>query len=529
MGFIQSIIDFFESIFMRSSPEVQKKQQLKKLDLEIREFNPMICKAGMLEANFGEAIYALYRNTRPLDNLFNGTVSTMDVPRRQRFEAQLIITGYSAADQEAIDQLSFVNRKDDIISSYPNEDRAYLHQKKVLERVLKELNTDSFKKMDADILGLRQLAEFCHYNFVPFMQIFDNNFIPADLSYTPNYSEVSVQKALNLLEDLYYQLSGLKITSTVANAVLAVAQLQKGSELSETETNSYLSSLKKINYVINKVIPAARLKSIIRYGKQDFVFEPAVGSITGSPRQDFANMLQSKFDSDEQRIKTELQDERISSDLNQLFDENSMHEVTGYNQTYNKTLQNETALSFMWILPIKILKSFVLQYLPANVHSLLNDIVIEGFFNNPAFKSNFSQIVYAAIGVEAAIQDFEESFGTDQKNSIGVLESYIKDSKRDKDFYKRLEKMVLSINNDAHHLLQDSVTAIHSLYKQLGELLADAKKPSSEIIQNLKVLMTSSRNKDKTNYIESTFEKWKFFFEIMKNYVIINSGEMNHE
>ena len=62
-----------------------------------------------------------------------------------------------------------------------------------------------------------------------------------------------------------------------------------------------------------------------------------------------------------------------------------------------------------------------------------------------------------------------------------------------------------------------------------GELLADAKKPSSEIISNLKVLMMSSRNRDNTNFLEANYEKWNIFFEIMKNYVIINTGHIKHE
>lgn len=85
MSFIQTISDFFESIFKRSSPEVQKKQLLKKLDSEIKEFNPLICKSGMLQPNFGEAIYGLYKNCKPLDNLFSVTVSLTDLPRQRRF------------------------------------------------------------------------------------------------------------------------------------------------------------------------------------------------------------------------------------------------------------------------------------------------------------------------------------------------------------------------------------------------------------------------------------------------------------
>jgi hypothetical protein len=100
---------------------------------------------------------------------------------------------------------------------------------------------------------------------------------------------------------------------------------------------------------------------------------------------------------------------------------------------------------------------------------------------------------------------------------------------RNEDFFKKLEKMVQMINDDAHTVLQAACTNLNSLSRQLGELLADAKKPSSEIISNLKVLMMSSRNRDNTNFLEANYEKWNIFFEIMKNYVIINSGDLKHE
>ena len=63
MGLFQAISEFFESIFKKSSPEVQKKQQLKKLEQEIREFQPSICKNGFLQPNFGEALYTIYKHT----------------------------------------------------------------------------------------------------------------------------------------------------------------------------------------------------------------------------------------------------------------------------------------------------------------------------------------------------------------------------------------------------------------------------------------------------------------------------------
>ena len=524
MSLFQNITDFFESIFKRSSPEVQKKQQLKKLDAELREFQPVIYKGGNLEPNFAEAIYNLYKNTKPLDDLFLNTVSSVDIPRQHRFEAQLILTGYTPEYQSIIERLSFEARKEAVLNEPQNADRIYIHQRTQCEKVIKELNSENFRLIDKDILSLRQLVDFCHIMFVPILQIFDLNFKAGDFSYQPNYTEIPITKAVNLLEDLYYQISGMRITTSTADQVIALAQLRRGTVLSNEESDVYLRSLKKINYIITKILPADRLKSLIRIAKQNVTYEPEVASYTGSPRQEFATIFQERFEADEQRIKSEIQDEQITSEVSSLFKNSQIDTLFGYNSESNEMLQPTVTLSFQWILPMRILKTFLRLYLPEGVKGLLNDLVIEGFFNNPAYKSAFSTTVYAAINASNRVQEFEDSFGNDQRNSIAVMQSYVQDSHKDKDFYRKLEKMVVTTNNEAHELMQEITATLFLLYKNLGELLADSKKPSSEIVSNLKVLMISSRNKENTNTLEIQYPDWKIFFEIMKNYVIINNS-----
>ena len=289
-----------------------------------------------------------------------------------------------------------------------------------------------------------------------------------------------------------------------------------------------MGNLKKINFVLKKVLPPEKLKTLIRYCKEDLLYEPEKAIYTGSPRQEFAQMLQTRFDADEQRIKSEIQDEQITEELTVLFDNIPLENVFGYDIEHNSMLQSDTSLSFMWVLPFRILKTFVKNYVPSIVKALLNDLVIEGFFNNPTYKTNFSAAVFSVINLDSVLEEFEGTFKAGQRNNIAILESYIKDSKKDKDFYLKLEKMVITINNDVHKILQTEVGNLFTLYKYLGELLADAKKPSSEIISNLKVLMMSSRNRDNTNFLEQRYANWKFFFDIMKNYVIINNNVEIH-
>ena len=413
-----------------------------------------------------------------------------------------------------------------MISETNSVHRVYMKQRKTLEKVLKELNTESFKEIDKDILMLRQLVDFCKIGYVPILQVFDVNFKPNDLYYKPSYNSIDIGKAVNLIEDLYYQTYKLKITTSIAEQVVALAQLRKGRALAKDESEEYIHALKKINYVLTKVFTSERLKILLRIAKQNALYEPEFAKYTGSPRQEFANLLQAQFDAEEQRIKSEIQDELITSEVNLLFKNAPLERLVGYNAEANVEIQNNSSLSFMWILPMRILKTFLRQFINTNVKNLLNDIMIEGFFNNPTYKTEFSTIVFNALNASTLFQEFEDSFADDCPNSIAVIRSYIKDSHKDKDFYHKLEKMIITVNNEAHKILQSVTNNLFSLYKTLGELLADAKKPSSEIISNLKLLMFSSRNRDNTNILEGQYENWKIFFEIMKNYVIINSGEI---
>lgn len=526
MSFIQALSDFLESIFMKSSPEVQKKQQQKKLEAELKNFTPLLYKDGKLVPNFAEAIYSLYKNTKILDDLFCQTISPIDIQRQKRFESQLILTGYTEEYQKIIDSLSYEAKKQELMSSSVNMDRIFIHQRAQLDKIIKQLNTEDFVQMDKDLMILRHFVDFCHYSFIQFLQLFDSNFVPADFSYKPKYVSVTASRAVNMLEDLYFQIFGLKISTVTADQIRALLQLKNGTEVSESEFAPYESSLKKINFVLARVLSPEKLRAIIRLLKNDPLYEPQVANYSGSPRQEFAQAFQTKFETEEKRIKSEIQENLISTEVSELFETIPMELIDGYNTETNELLQKNTNLSLTWILPFRILVTFLKNFVSSGVKSLLNDLVIEGFFSNPAYKSNFSATVYAIINSDDAIKSFEESFGSDKKNSIAVMEGYIHDSHKDKDFIKKLEKMVDSANNEAHELLQTNCTQLYTLYKSLTELLADAKKPSSEIVSNLKVLMLSSRNRENSNLLEEQFPKWKNFFSIMKNYVIIANSEI---
>lgn len=525
MSFLQAISDFFESLFNKNSPEVQKRVQMRKLENELRSQEPVIFKNGKLLPNFAEAIRILYVNTKPLNDLFSSTIFSPDVPRNARFENQLVLTGFSVQTQKLVESLEYENRKNELESkSAMTTSQIFDRQHKNLEKILHELNTDQFKKIDHDLNILHQLGDFCRFNFVTILQIFDPNFISADSRYQPSYQEIPVEKISNILEDLYFITRGLNLTASTLNAVSALFTLVAGSSFTRAHSEDSLKeNLKKIAFVLKHIISPERTRLFICYAKGDLNYAPKFATYNDSARKHFSEMLQSKFKSDEQRIKTEMKDERINSELQKLFGTTELLTLNGYNNEMNAKLLANSSVSFAWIMPMRILKTFLAIYLSDSIRALLNDLIVEGFFNNPQYKSDFASDVFAALESSKSIQDFENSFSSGEANSVAMLEGFIHDSHNDPEFFRKLENLVASINDQANKIISREINNIHRLSNHISGLIQDAKKPTSEIISNLKVLMMSSRNRDNTNIMEEQFPKWEIFFEIMKNYAIISN------
>lgn len=523
MAFFQAVMDFFQSIFNKNSPEVQRRLSRKKMESDARAMEPAMYKDGFLLPNFAEAVRQLYLNARPCADVFASTIGGQDIARSMRFEAQLVLTGFTEEEQRQVEGLSFASRKREAVESGETMGRVFDRQRKTLDGIVKAMNGPSFKRMDRDLNALRAFSDLCKFSFVTMLQIFDPNFIAASPSYEPSFSAQPLAQLSAALEDLYYQVSSLSITEAVARALVALAQMKNAGPLDEGREESLVGSVKRIAFIVSHILTPANLLLLIRLCKDDAAFEPRKAEYKDSPRQNFVTRMEASFKADGERIKNEVKDELVSSEIAELFDGAAMSAVSGYNAELDEKLRQNFPFSLTFVTPMQILKTFIVTYINDSLKALLNDIIIEGFFNNSDDKTEFSSTVYSALECSDKVQMFEAQFDRGKPFDSAVLDGYIRDSHKDEGFFQKLETAVVKSNAAAQRAIQESVNSLHALHVKLGELLADAKKPNCEIIQNLKVLMMSSRNRDNTDLVERQYPSWKIFFEIMKNYAIVSA------
>lgn len=531
MGIIRAIAEFLQSVFNKGSPSVQKRLAARRLRQAAEALTPALYADGSLLPNFAEAIRQLYLNATPLANLFIDTVSGTDIPRRMRFEAQLVYTGFSEDTQRLLQSLSFDERKKDVTQSEDSINVVFDRQRETLDSVIKAMNGPSFKRMDRDMNMLHHFADLCKMNFVTMMQVFDPNLSSAASGYVPAFGSAPLSTLGGAVEDLYYQTATLSINMSVANATIALATLRAGGDLDSGEAASLLGNVKKISYILTHILTPQNLLVLIRLAREDEKYEPRTIEYNESARQNLVTRLETAFKADQTRIKQELKDERVQDEIQQLFNSEAaagttLVPVTGYNAELDDKLHANSALSLSYVTPIQILKSFLMGYFTSPIKTLLNGIVIEGFFNNPAYKSSFSANVYSACEVHDKFAAFEAMFQREARFDTMKIEGYINDSRKDKVFYQNLESIIINVNNEAKKILQESINSLHALYGNIGEILSDMKRSNSELIQNLTVLMVSTRNRDSTEQMDKQFPQWKIFFEVMRNYSIISSREV---
>lgn len=521
MSFFKSISEFFQSIFMASSPEIKQRQVLRKLESELKNSEPRVYRDGAVLPAFADALRILFENTKPIWDILSDTICTSDLERNHRFTEQLLLTGFPEEIQEILSSLAYEKRKNRAREA-ESMSRFMESEHRQLEKVVKYLNTPEFSKIDLVLDNIKQLYDVCNFQYMAVLRVFDRDYVTGAI---PNFQAIPIDLLENQLEELYYVTSGLGITKSTSNAICALQQLRMNSPVSKSAEEKIQDHLKKIQSIVHQVMNTQSLKKLIQVSKKDPTYEPKKAIYREESRRKYAEYLETRFQADGSRLKGELQDEIIFNDLQQLFGTQNLLPLAGYNFEMNNVLVQSTATSFNFVMPMQILKTFVALYYTEHVKPLLNDIVIEGYFTNPAYKSEFSSYVYALNETTERIAHFEKKFQRNEEFDEAIITSMIKDSHKDNLFVGRLKELVEKINRTAKDLIQSEVASVFHVYKICGDILVESKKAHSDSIENLKVLMLSSRNQGNTETLEKQHHLWSVFLEIMRNYVIINTVE----
>jgi len=527
---ITSIKDLFEGLFFSSSPEYQKKRQLKGYELELKKLNPQLYHTGkILLPAFGSLLYQLYHFLQPVKAVLDKTVNSPDIRAAEKYQ-DLFFEAILSEEQVAQHRDFTFQARNLILSkcnNYQEMEHKLQEQMQNFKNFMRLFNTPASKAREQELIKLFFLSDLCDFDYASFLNRFSNKLqLAAGASPSisqKDFEEVFAGDVVKNLLDFQFIVQHVAITQTTVNNVLFLARSldnftdEAGVKLEKT--------LEAVETLLANQLKRTTIPMMLKLIKEDPNFEEKITVSEVKPLQEYIDRSSENFQADSKRLLKISKETNITGLIEKCFGSGQLKPLEGYNDAVNDAIQNLSTISFDWVKPIQLLKAFTEMYFETHYKTFLKSLLIEGFFANKQLEGQYAAIYRSCEVLLSKIKNFEELFKPKGQCSLVEIQGYIAEIEKGKDMKKQLQKIVEIANMQAKIVVQTGSKAYADLYAFTEHLLEDIKAPTPELITNIKALAVSSKNKESFARLEQDRHIFATFLEIMKNYAVFGSIE----
>lgn len=527
---ITSIKDFFEGLFFSSSPEYQKRRQLKGYAAELKKLNPPLYHTGkILLPAFGSLLYQLYHFLQPVKAILDKTVNSPDIRAAEKYQNLFFEAILSEEQVKQRKNFTFQARKLLLsrCKTYQETEHKLQEQIHDFKSFIHLFAASAFKTREQEMIKLFYLSDLCDFDYASFLKRFNNNLqlsaaTPASIS-QDNFEEVYAGDVIKNLLDFQFIVRHVAITQTTVDNVVFLA---RSIENFTDETGIKLEkTLNTVETILANRLKRTSIPKMLKLIKEDPDFEEKITVSESKPLQEYVDRMSENFQADSKRLLKITKENNITGLIEKCFGTESLKPLDGYNDTVNDAIQHLSTVSFDWVKPMQLLKAFTEMYFETHYKTFLKSLLIEGFFANKQIEGQYAAIYRSCEMLSNKIKNFEELFKPKGQCNLIEIQGYVAEIEKGKDMKKQLQKIVEIANMQAKAVVQTGSKAYADLYAFTEHLLEDIKAPTPELITNIKALAVSSKNKESFTRLEQDRHIFAMFLEIMKNYAVFGSLE----
>ena len=527
---ITLIKDFFEGLFFSSSPEYQKRRQLKGYAAELKKLNPPLYHTGkILLPAFGSLLYQLYHFLQPVKAILDKTVNSPDIRAAEKYQNLFFEAILSEEQVKQRKNFTFQARKLLLsrCKTYQETEHKLQEQIHDFKSFMHLFAASAFKTREQEMIKLFYLSDLCDFDYASFLKRFNNNLqlsaaTPASIS-QDNFEEVYAGDVIKNLLDFQFIVRHVAITQTTVDNVVFLA---RSIENFTDETGVKLEkTLNTVENILANRLKRTSIPKMLKLIKEDPDFEEKITVSESKPLQEYVDRMSENFQADSKRLLKITKENNITGLIEKCFGTGSLKPLDGYNDTVNDAIQHLSTVSFDWVKPMQLLKAFTEMYFETHYKTFLKSLLIEGFFANKQIEGQYAAIYRSCEMLSNKIKNFEELFKPKGQCNLIEIQGYVAEIEKGKDMKKQLQKIVEIANMQAKAVVQTGSKAYADLYAFTEHLLEDIKAPTPELITNIKALAVSSKNKESFTRLEQDRHIFAMFLEIMKNYAVFGSLE----
>jgi len=524
MGIFRKIRDFFARLFARNPDEAKRRAELRRLGSLLEAMRPPYYryKQNLVLPGFAKTVYQFCGLLRPLSELARATVANPDIRVSQRFFDYLVDCRLPSADQERKRYFAYEGMSERVHQALRAEDEIDTIARE-FQDFLASLESLGSQAVNADLYEVDRFIELCRHDYERILGLFDPSASVDDPQYKPDFSAIPGEQALPEILDLYYLLDNFCFSLQLKENLFRLLEKRHTTGIEDAMRIKVDKLFTQLDRCLADKLHAGILLPLIRCTKDD----PGYAPNTPRERKDFLaayrRRLIVQFDKDRERILREQHETAIMADIRSLFGEIDVFEIEGYDEENDSYLRRESPNSFIWIKPLRILKTFItLQFAPTLAESIKR-VLVEGYFENKNFQNNLANVLYQCERSGARISDFEEQVKGNGRVSIVAMKRYIEEMRRGKDISSFLTRLVDAINGRAREIVDDETGLFAMLGSALTDIVTDYRRSSPDLITNLRTL-GGGRNKEIMGQIQAGRDRIGVLVKIMRNFTFVKAA-----
>ncbi len=524
MGILERIKDWFARALSRDPEEAHRKAEIRKLQGLLAELKPPYYrpKQNLVLPGFAHAVHHFYSLLRPLAELARSTIANSDIRVSQRYFDYLIDRRLPSAEQERKRFFAYEGMAERI--------QAALKPDEELETIIREfqaflgsLDALGSRAVNADLYEVERFIDLCRHDYERLVGLFDPSANIDDSRYKPDFAPVSGEQVLPELADFYYLTESFVFSPQLKENILRLLEKRQPDSFDAAKKAKIDKLFSQLDKTVSERLSRDILLAMMRVVKDD----PAYTPVTPRERRDFLEAyrrrLVTQFDKDRERILREQHESAIAADIRSLFGEADIAEIDGYDEEHDSFLRRESPNGFIWIKPLRILKTFVAVEFEPRLKESIKRILVEGYFDNKSFQNNLANILYQCERSGGRIVEFEEQLRGNSRISLVAMKRYIEEMRRGKDIGSFLGRLVDAINDKAREIVEDEAGLFAMLGEALGDLLSDFRRSSPDLVTNIRTL-GGGRNREILAQVQEGRERILVLVKIMRNFTFVKSA-----
>jgi len=519
LSFIENLTDFFQSLFSNDPTEARNRKELRLIQNELKAFKPLYFqrKPKAFLPELGKAFFTLHASLAPISSILAKTIGQSEASQSRRNRDYLIEGLLGPTFREKRESLRYERIKTQLEGS-AKPDKEAIKIRDEFKIYYRRVNALDKNKLNISLAEADNLWDLCAYDYQRLINYFDPTIDLTNPTQAPKGGP-SFNNALSEdLKDFYYIWASLQLEVNLAQ-ILDILLDKLGADTGENE-KKIAKILEAVKRFRNKTLPPRIILNLIKAWDEDPFIRLPLMQRGRDEIQNYLNSIEQQFNRDLDRANREINEGAITGEVAALFGKTPLMELENYNNAFSQKLLEAGLPGFSNLKAFQVLKTFTVLYFDKTIRDLVNRIMVEGFFEMKNFQTSLTENYYACERISGDIITFEENLGKEGRHTTVALDKYLGEISSGVDRMELCQRIVGAINKRSGEIIEEKTKALLGLTQQIQEILNDFKKPTPEIISNIKGFGGQQNREFMASLVEG-YNQCTRFLKIMKHFVVL--------